>query len=645
MTTDLRDTSENHVLGAIFARLVATASTLLPHAEALLVLFTPDGSRIADAVSTKDGSRALPAHLEHWLLSDPEVACVGNRLPSSDVCRAWLKTPLYFGDAVAGVLVFFAKPGAEYAVADFPRAESVASMIATIATSGRFGAAFSGVDPARDAILDPSEEILRELGDVLDVRSVFPRISAIIKRVLPHDRLTMTFHDPDGVVGLQVVSDTNPPEFNRVRVAREVLAQPFVLMPELTPQALASYEPAEARQVLLRSGYGSFLAINLTAREQRMGVEFWAHRIGAFSLADVPLARHVASCVALAVSHEQLVGTSREHPEESRLRARNVASRMGKLIDERRSVRRIAGQSSAWTTVIRDAARVAETDTTVLLIGESGTGKEVVARFIHASSARRQGPFIGVNCAALPETLLESELFGYGRGAFTGAAQAKPGQIELAAGGVLFLDEVSEMSLSAQAKFLRVLQELEFRRLGGTRLLRADIRLIAATNTDLTHAIQNGRFRRDLYYRLRVFDLRLPPLRDRREDILPLAEVLLDEIAERFGQKRLRLTSAARTALVNHSWPGNVRDLRNVIERASIVSDTDVIDVQDLSFDVEPFEPSLSTDLSVVERELIEKVLRECAGNKSQAAKKLGLSRMQLYVRLRRFQDDRQPLN
>jgi transcriptional regulator with GAF, ATPase, and Fis domain len=631
-------------LGAVFARLVAAAAPLLPHAEALLVVFSPDGLDVRETVSTKEGVREVSPAFAHWLLSDASVACVGTKVPPDNASRPWLKTPLHIGDAVHGVLVFFARPGSEYSAGDLARAESIAGMVVAMGRNG-LGPMVAGADQERDAILDPSEAVLRELGDVLDVRSVFPRISEIVKRVLPHDRLTMTFHDAEGYVGLQVVSDGHPPEFGRVRVDRKVLAQPFVLLPELTPEGLADYEPREARDVLLRSGFGSFLAINLTAREQRMGVEFWAHRIGAFTLADVPLARHVASCVALAVSHEQLVGDWRERPEEAHQHARRVAVRMGALMDERRPSKRIVGQSAPWTLVMHDAARVADTETTVLLMGESGTGKEVVARFIHASSARRRGPFIAVNCAALPEQLLESELFGFERGAFTGATHPKPGQIELAAGGVLFLDEVSEMSPSAQAKFLRVLQEREFRRLGGTRLLHADIRVIAATNTDLAHAIQHGRFRRDLYYRLRVFDLRLPPLRERRDDIPALCEALLAELAERLRHPRLRLSAAARTALIRHDWPGNVRELRNVLERATIICDGDLLDLEHLSFDSEPVEGVLSTDLGMVERELIEKVLRECGGNKSQAARKLGLSRMQLYVRLRRFQGDGEALN
>src|SRR4030095_4696053 len=191
---------------------------------------------------------------------------------------------------------------------------------------------------------------------------------------------------------------------------------------------------------------------------------------------------------------------------------------------------RIVGESVEWRGVLRDATQVAATDTTVLITGESGTGKEVVARFIHAASPRRHRPFVALNCAALPEQLLESELFGYERGAFTSAHQAKPGQIELAAGGVLFLDEVTEMSLAAQAKFLRVLQEREFQRLGGTRVLKANIRVIAASNRDLRKAVERGTFREDLFYRLQVFDINIPPLRERRADILPLSEAMLQEI-------------------------------------------------------------------------------------------------------------------
>jgi two-component system response regulator FlrC len=281
---------------------------------------------------------------------------------------------------------------------------------------------------------------------------------------------------------------------------------------------------------------------------------------------------------------------------------------------------------------------VAKTDTTVLLTGESGTGKEVVARFIHAASARKSRPFVALNCAALPEQLLESELFGYERGAFTSAQQAKPGQLELASGGVLFLDEVSEMSLSAQAKFLRVLQEREFQRLGGTRLLNANIRVIAATNRDLRKAVERGDFREDLFYRLGVFDIQTPPLRDRASDIVPLTETFLQEIGRSFGRPPARLTREARHALLQYDWPGNVRELRNVLERAAILSEGALIDTNHLTLQsrARPHR-SDTTDLRVVERTTISKVLHECRGNKTKAARRLGLSRTQLHLRIRKY--------
>src|SRR5258705_3260212 len=207
---------------------------------------------------------------------------------------------------------------------------------------------------------------------------------------------------------------------------------------------------------------------------------------------------------------------------------------------------RVIGQSPGWQDVLKKAAQVASTDTTVFLQGESGTGKEVVARFIHQASPRKHGPFVAINCAALPETLLESELFGYERGAFTGAYQSKAGQIELASAGVLFLDEVSEMSRAAQATFLRVLQEREFRRLGGTRLVKTNARVIAATNRDLHAAMQSGSFREDLYYRLRVFDIRIPPLRERPSDIVSLTDAFLEDIGRSLGCRRAGISDEAR---------------------------------------------------------------------------------------------------
>ena len=305
----------------------------------------------------------------------------------------------------------------------------------------------------------------------------------------------------------------------------------------------------------------------------------------------------------------------------------------------------VVGSSPAWQRVLMAAMRVAATEATVFLQGESGTGKEVIARLIHRASPRRHGPFVAINCAALPEQLLESELFGYERGAFTGAQQSKAGHIEMAARGVLFLDEVTEMSLTAQAKLLRFLQEREFQRIGGTRLQKADVRIIAASNRDIREAVERRTFREDLLYRLSVFDIPLPPLRDRVSDIPLLAARFLAEFGRELGVRTPRLRDDAVGALLAHDWPGNIRELRNVLERATILADGDI---ECCHLSLRPQTPRLPppgdvsqlpppSDLSIVERSTIQRVLNETDWNKSKAASRLGLTRTQLYGRLRRY--------
>jgi transcriptional regulator with PAS, ATPase and Fis domain len=300
----------------------------------------------------------------------------------------------------------------------------------------------------------------------------------------------------------------------------------------------------------------------------------------------------------------------------------------------------VVGHSAGWADAIKRATLVAPTEATVLLQGESGTGKEVMARLIHTKSPRGNRPFVAINCAAVPENLLESELFGYERGAFTGAQQTKPGQVEIAAGGVLFLDEVSEMSLAGQAKFLRFLQEREFQRLGGTRVVKTNVRIIAATNRDLQQAMERGAFRPDLYYRLQVFTIRLPPLRERQADILPLADAFLQDIGRAMGRPQVPLTQEATEALLSHSWPGNVRELRNALERAAIVCEDRAITAAQLSLAAPRRSPQFDqadVNLDALQRRTIARVLDQVRGNKSQAAKRLGLTRSQLYERLRKY--------
>ncbi len=259
----------------------------------------------------------------------------------------------------------------------------------------------------------------------------------------------------------------------------------------------------------------------------------------------------------------------------SRERARRLDATAAALLRqlEAQGRGRVAGVSRAWRQTLHAAARVADAETKVLITGESGTGKEVVARLVHQGSPRARRRFAAVNCAALPAELVESELFGHERGAFTGAIATKIGRLEQAAGGTLFLDEVAELPALAQAKLLRVLQEGEFQRLGGTRTLRADVRIIAATNRDLTAAMARSAFRADLFYRLAVFEIHVAPLRERPEDVLPLAETFLEELSRAMGRTRAGLSPDGRAALLRHSWPGNVRELRNAIERAILLCD------------------------------------------------------------------------
>jgi DNA-binding NtrC family response regulator len=281
-------------------------------------------------------------------------------------------------------------------------------------------------------------------------------------------------------------------------------------------------------------------------------------------------------------------------------------------------------------------------DSTVLLTGESGVGKERIARFIHERSARADGPFVALNCGAVPESLLESELFGHIRGSFTGATQDRVGMFESANGGTLLLDEIGEVPPAMQVKLLRVLQEREIRRVGESRNRPVDVRVLAATNRDLMNEIRAARFREDLYYRLRVVEIRVPPLRERRDDILPLARSLLAAVAERTGRNVTGFTPAAAQLLLTYPWPGNVRELANAVERAVVLARRRRVDVEDLPPEIglavpEPIAAGDVRTLAQVERDYIASVLRAVGGNRAQAAAKLGIGAATLYRKLKCF--------
>ena len=294
----------------------------------------------------------------------------------------------------------------------------------------------------------------------------------------------------------------------------------------------------------------------------------------------------------------------------------------------------LVGSSSAMKRVVQMIEKVAPTEATILIRGASGTGKELVARALHMNSPRRDRPIVTINCAALQETLLESELFGHEKGAFTGATQAKPGLVEVAEGGTLFIDEVAEMAPGLQAKLLRVLENGLFRRVGSTQELRADVRVVAATNKTLEAEIKEQRFREDLYYRLNVVTIELTALRQRREDISQLVEHFLT--TRRVGSTRFRIEPDALQALQQYDWPGNIRELANVLERAQILADNHVITIDDLPESLSAMLPVAAEtanprSLSEVERRHVFAVLQEEKGNKVHAAKALGISRRALY--------------
>ncbi len=358
-----------------------------------------------------------------------------------------------------------------------------------------------------------------------------------------------------------------------------------------------------------------------------------AMRLGAFDFVQKPFTlEHLELRVARAIEYGRL-----QH-EVSTLRAQQ---------GDRCETQPLVGDSAALKAAVEVAERAAPSRSTVLITGETGTGKELMARLIHARSDRAAGPFVQVNCAALPQTLLESELFGHERGAFTGADRQRVGRFEQASGGTLFLDEVGDMSAATQAKLLRVLEHQEFHRLGGTRNLRTDARIVAATNQDLERAVAEGRFRNDLFFRVNVIGIDLPPLRERLEDIAALAQHFLEHFSRELGRQPAHFTRAALRRIQDHPWPGNIRELRNVIERAVLMSEGNEIDVGPMSLDAGggarrrsgwcPEFPDEGVSLREVERRLVLEALHRTGHVQKDAAQLLGISRRKLNYMIRRM--------
>ena len=526
------------------------------------------------------------------------------------------------------------------------------------------------LEAGRQARRQKLEALLPALAEGLDVRQVFLGMSALIREIVPHDVVAFALLTPDRMgVRVQAASDAGLREMPEYRFSnaeealdanwKYLLASDMEVLEDGVLRARISPRGAPPVDIVLRpgamwtrfiatAGIRSSLRVPIRAQERPIGgVAFFSRHPEAYDEEDGALASRIADHLALGLAHQELAQEERRIAQAEE-RAAMLEARVEQLARdlERFGSHRALGQSARWRQVLADITQVAATDTTVLVTGESGTGKEVVARSIHLGSPRAKRPFVAINCAALPEQLLESELFGHERGAFTGALSARAGKIEQAEGGVLFLDEVGEMSPAVQAKFLRVLQEREYQRLGGSRTLRADVRVVAATNRDPRRAMESGAFREDLYYRLSVFEIHLPPLRERPEDIPLLAEAFLEEIATTVGRPAAGISEDAREQLLSYGWPGNVRELRNAMERAVILCSGGLVTAAHLPMSVaqgaplpaapSPEGPANGLAHAAIERDLLVKALDRASSNKTRAARLLGLSRGHFYTLLRR---------
>ncbi len=647
LTALARALADDADLRTVVVRLAALTRGVIPFeylhvlqldAPNQVVRYTVHGNEDAEVVATRVAATDLDA---------PTVpAETGGGTPAFILC------PLRSGPRVNGALWFTATDPGAFTPAHHQLAEALADLLGVAV----YQQTLRATESLRMERLDALDKLLHTVTGTLDVRNVFTQISDVVQSAMPHEILALVeWSDQGRAYRLYAISHdapTDPDLWHEVPIPESelpALRREWYLIRD-APREIA---PGSPRDRLFRVlGIQSVLRVAMPLAGGIFGaLLFLSRATDAFSEDQIPFARRVADHVALALSHHRLSESSRRDAE-AREKAAQLEARVETLTRElvHRGARlRVVGGSRRWKEVLAQATRVAKTETTVLLTGESGTGKEVVARFIHHGSPREKGPFIAINCAALPDELLESELFGHERGAFTGAVVSKPGRIEQATGGVLFLDEVGEMTQSVQAKLLRVLQEREFQRLGGTRVLKADIRVVAATNRDLLKAMERGEFREDLYYRLRVFEIALPPLRDRPDDILPLAEAFLEEIGETVGRPAAGLARDARELLRSYAWPGNVRELRNAIERAVILADGGMVGGEHLPiFAVKEPRPALDVvfsgalppggvSLEAIERSLVQKALTQARHNKTRAARLLGLTRAQLYTRIERY--------
>jgi transcriptional regulator with PAS, ATPase and Fis domain len=456
---------------------------------------------------------------------------------------------------------------------------------------------------------------------------------AVTTNVFPCWDSELLFEILNNIHDVVLVIDSN----STIVYANEAYARILgVPVEKVLGRRLDKIEPKAAALKILRTGKPSHGADYL----ESLGIDVVGN---SFPLYD---GNRIIGCVSTFKNITEVVELNRELQQ-----TKGVADYLKEQLEQWEqlpsSFKEYVGQNSHLKETLVLAAKVARTDSTVLILGESGVGKEVLARAVHNSSRRKDKPMIKVNCAAIPEDLIESELFGYEEGAFTGAKKGgKLGKFELAHGGTIFLDEIGDMSLTMQAKLLRILQEKEFERVGGTKTVKVDIRVIAATNRDLESMIEKGTFRRDLYYRLNIVPLHLAPLRERKDDIMALAETFLDQYSREMGHK-LTLSPQVVRFFQEYDWPGNIRELQNVLEHASIVCSGKTIELHHLPAHLIPVQDDHLTVkdkpfdvkkmISRVEKELILSALAAFNNNRTKAMKALGISRRAFYDKLRKY--------
>lgn len=495
-------------------------------------------------------------------------------------------------------------------------------------------------------------DITNALVSKLSPDELFSAISEQLSRVIRHDVAVLTLcNEGTGRLDLYALHFTSTPLFEPEEKSIDPEGMP-------SAEALASGKPVVVRdddidrypaldlRRFVSVGFKSGCSIPLIAPNRTLGtLELGRTTEDSWTEDEIELLAQVARQIAIAIEN------SLSYRELAEMKERLATEKLY-LEDEIRldqNIGNMVGEGPAFQSVLKSIQIVAPTDATVLILGETGTGKELVARAIHELSGRRKGSFVKVNCAAIPATLLESELFGHEKGAFTGAVGQKIGRFELAHQGTLFLDEIGEMPLELQPKLLRAIQDQEFERVGGSRTIRVDVRFVVATNRDLKAMVDDNRFRADLYYRLHVFPLNVPPLRERREDIPLLTRYFVQKYAQRMKRSIENIPSAALDALTRYDWPGNIRELQNVIERSVIVTNGNVLTVAMPELvgrmAIAGTQPRSRESAHTAERERILRALKEAngvVGGPNGAAARLGLKRTTLQSRMRKFQISRQ---